>query len=135
MEKNIISLVPQSLKCTCRFLQSLDNGKMWLYNILGDDKGIISHLLRFDPVTAGYDLLASNLVFMKRKNPEHIITVKRIEWRKCIDYFSLSIEANSSKLVKKNVYLLPYCVYTNLLVWKSPHSKAKDGQRVEYETT
>ena len=40
----------------------------------------------------------------KRENTEPILTVKRTEWRKFIDYFCLSIEANPSKVSKKKMY-------------------------------
>ena len=36
-----------------------------------------------------------------------ILTVEIIEWRKFIDYFGLSIEANPFKVGKKDVYLSP----------------------------
>ena len=65
---------------------------MWWYNILGDNEGHISHLLQLDPITAGCDLLTSNLVSLNRVNSEPILTVKIIEWRKFIDYFGLSID-------------------------------------------
>ena len=41
---------------------------------------------------------------MKREIPETILIVKIIEWRKCIDYFALSIEADPSRVIKKNIY-------------------------------
>ena len=62
------------------------------YNILGDNEGHISHLLRLDTIAAGCDLLTSNLVSLNRGNSEPILTVKIIEWRKFIDYFGLSID-------------------------------------------
>ena len=48
-----------------------------------------------------YSLLT--LFFLKRENPEPNLTVKIIELRKFIDCFGLSIEADSSRVVKKNV--------------------------------
>ena len=84
--------------------QSLDRARMWRYNILGDNKGRIPHILRLDPITAGCVLLTAKLVALKRGNIEPILTVKRTEWRKFIDYFGLSIEAEPSRKVKNNVY-------------------------------
>ena len=77
---------------------------MWCYNILGDNNGSISHLLQLDPITPQSVLLTSNLVAQKRENAEPILTAKRIEWRKFIDYFGPSIEADPSRVGKKNVY-------------------------------
>ena len=47
------------------FFQSLDKGKMWWYNIVGDNKGIISHLLRLGLITAGSVLITADLVTLK----------------------------------------------------------------------
>ena len=66
---------------------------MWWYNIIGDNKVIISHLLRVDPIAEGPVLLNYNHVALKRENYEPILTVKIIEWRKFIGYFGLIIEA------------------------------------------
>ena len=49
---------------------------MWWYNILGDNEGSISHILRLDPITAGSILLTANLVALKRGNSEPILIVK-----------------------------------------------------------
>ena len=76
---------------------------MWCCNIPWDDNGSISHILQPDNITPGYVLLTSNLVALKRENYEPILIVKRTEWRKFIDYFGQSIEADPSKVVKKNV--------------------------------
>ena len=38
-------------------------------------------------ITIVFVLLTANLVDLKRKNPEPILAVKRIEWSKFIDYF------------------------------------------------
>ena len=38
------------------------------------------------------------------ENSEPILIVKRIEWRKFIEYFGLIIEADSSKVCRKNVH-------------------------------
>ena len=86
------------------FFRSLDKGRMWWYNILGDNKGIISHLLCIDPITAGSILLTAKLVSLKKENYEPILIVKRTEWRKFIDCFGLSIEADPSKVGKNNVH-------------------------------
>ena len=74
--------------------------------MLGDNEESISHLLWSDTITAGYFLLTSTIVFLKRENPEPILTVKIIEWRKFIDYFGLSIEADQSRVGKKNIYFV-----------------------------
>ena len=79
---------------------------MWWYNILGDNEGSISHLLRLDPITAGSILLTDNLVALKRETTEPILTVKITEWRKFIDYSGLSIEDDPSKVGKKNVHFV-----------------------------
>ena len=77
---------------------------MWCYNILGDNEVSISDILQLDTITSGSVLLTTNLVALKRGNPEPILTVKIIEWRKFIDYFGLNIEANPSRLGKNNTY-------------------------------
>ena len=79
---------------------------MCWYNIIGYNEGSMSHLLRLDPITAGAILLTVNLVALKRENCEHVLIVKRTEWRKSIDYFVLSIEANPSKVGKNNVHFV-----------------------------
>ena len=61
------------------FFQSLDKGRIWWYNILGGNKGSVSYLLWFDTITEGLFLLNSKIFFLKRKNPEPILTVKIIE--------------------------------------------------------
>ena len=80
--------------------------RMWWYNILGDNEGSISNLLRLDPITAGYILFTADLVAPKRKKSEPILTLKRTEWNKFIDYFSLSIEDNPYKVGKLNVHFV-----------------------------
>ena len=62
------------------FLQSIDKGMMWWYNILGDNEGSISHLLRIYPITEGSISLSAALVALKRGNPEPILIVKITEW-------------------------------------------------------
>ena len=54
---------------------------MWWYNILGDNEGSISHILRLDTITSGYILITSNLVALKRGNSDPILIVKRTEWQ------------------------------------------------------
>ena len=76
---------------------------MWWYNILGDNKGSISYILRLDPITLGYILLTANLVSPKMENSDPILIVKRTEWSKFTDYFGLSIVADPSKVDKKKM--------------------------------
>ena len=102
---------------------------MWWYNILGYNEGSISHILRLDPITIGSILLTANLVALKRGNYDPILIVKRTEWRKFIDYFGQSIEADPSKVGKKRTFC-PYWIYTKHLIWKSPYIKATAGQTV-----
>ena len=78
---------------------------MCWYNILGDNKVSISHILWIDPITAGSVLLTTNLVELKRIVFEPILTVKRTERRKLVDHFGLYIEANPSRLDKNNIYI------------------------------
>ena len=52
-------------------------GQDAVVNILGDNEGIISHLLWIDPIAAGSILLTDNLVALKRENYDIILTVKR----------------------------------------------------------
>ena len=51
---------------------------LW-YNILGDNEGSISHILRLDPITTGSILLTVKLVAPKRENYEPILTVSKME--------------------------------------------------------
>ena len=101
---------------------------MWWYNTLGDKEVSISYLLWFATITEGSFLLTSNIVFMKRENPEPILTIKIIEWRKFIDYFGLSIEADPFRVVKENLFF-PYQVYTKPFIYKAPYIKAQSGHR------
>ena len=79
---------------------------MWWYNnILGYNKGSISDILRPDTITQGYVLITINPVALTKENHEPILTVKITAWRKFVDYFGLSIEADPSKVVRKNVYI------------------------------
>ena len=86
MKKIIISWVPQIPKCTFRIFRSLDKGRISWYNILGDNKGRISHIKRLDTIPEGSILLTIFKIAMKRENSESIITVKRTEWMKFVDY-------------------------------------------------
>ena len=87
---------------------------MWCYNILRDNNGSISHILQLDTFTPGSVLIKSNLVALKRENPEPISTVKRIEWSKCIDYLGLSIEAHPSSVGEKEVFFSISGIYQAL---------------------
>ena len=87
---------------------------MWCYNILGDNEGIISHIFWLATINLGSILLADNLVALKRTNLDPVLTVKRIEWRKLIDYFVISIEANPSRVGKKNVHFSVLVIYQAL---------------------
>ena len=77
---------------------------MWWYNIIGDNEGSISYLLRLYPINAGSILITANLVATKRENYEPILIVKRTEWRKFIDCFGLSIDSDPSKVNRKKVH-------------------------------
>ena len=59
---------------------------MWWYNILGDNEGSTSHILRLDPINSGFVLLTVT------------------EWMKFIYYFGQSIEADPSRVVKDKRY-------------------------------
>ena len=59
------------------FSRRFNKGSMWWYNILGYNKGSISHILRLDTITAGSILLTVKLVSLKRGNCEPILTVKK----------------------------------------------------------
>ena len=84
------------------FSKSINKGRIWWYNILRDKEVSISYILRIYNITEGYVLLNYNLILMKRENTEPILGVKIIEWKKFIDDFGLSIEANPSRVVKNN---------------------------------
>ena len=78
---------------------------MWWYNILADNKVSISHLLQLDSIIVGSILLTVKLVALKRENSEPILTVKITEQSKFIGYFGRSIEADPSRVGKKNIYI------------------------------
>ena len=79
---------------------------MWWYNILGDKKGIISHLLQLGTITAGYILLTIKIFAPKKENSDPILTSKITEWRRFIDYFGQSIEADQSRVGQKKIYFI-----------------------------
>ena len=56
--------------------------QLW-YNIIEDSKGIISDILRIDPITAGSILFNITLVALKRENPEHIVNIWSSYWIIC----------------------------------------------------
>ena len=64
---------------------------MWWYNILGNNKVRISDILRIDLITAAHVLVTANLLAPKRQSPDPILTAKRTEWGKSIDYFCLIV--------------------------------------------
>ena len=92
--------------------------------------GSISHVLQLDTITPGSFLLTYNLVGLKEGNPEPILTVKIIQWRKFVDYFGLSVEAKPSRVVKKKRKFCPYWVYTNTSICNAPYNKEPYQQRV-----
>ena len=107
---------------------------MWWYNILGDNEGIILHILQIYHDTPGSVLLTDKLISMKRENTDPILTVKIIEWRKFIDSFVLSIEADPSRVVKNNVIFL-YWIYTNPFICKTSYIKAPAVKIVKFRAT
>ena len=64
------------LSAHSEFFQSLNKGRMWLYNITEDTKGRISHLLWIDLTTSWHVKLAADLFALKRETFETIIEVK-----------------------------------------------------------
>ena len=92
---------------------------MWCYNILGENKEIISHILRLDTITLGSSLLTDNLVALKRVNYDTILILKRTEWSKFIDYFGLIIEADPSNMGRKNIYFSVLGIYQSLCLDRS----------------
>ena len=116
------------------FFQDLDKGRLWWYNILRDNNGIISYLIPLDPITSGSVSITAGLVFLKRENPEPILTVKLFEWRKFIDYFGLNIEAVTSKVDKKEVWF----VRTGYIPSPSsgqPHIESHQPEKVKFGYT
>ena len=73
---------------------------MGWYNILGNNKGSISHILWIDPISEGYILLTNKIVALKRVHYEPILILKITEWMKFVDFFGLSIETDLSKVGK-----------------------------------
>ena len=80
---------------------------LW-YNILRDNKGKISNILQLDPMNSGLFLLDVNVVFLERDNHELILMVKIMERKKSLNLFDLNIKADTSRVVKKNVYFFSY---------------------------
>ena len=70
------------------------------YNILRDNEGSISNILRLDSITVGYILIAVKLVTRKRVNYEPILAVIRTERRQLVYYFGQIIKANLSRVEK-----------------------------------
>ena len=108
---------------------------MWWYNILGDNEGIISHILLIDTIYVGSVLITTNLVALKRENNDPILIVKRTEWVKFIDYFGLSIEADPSRVGKNNVYIFPCWLYNKPVIYKAPYIKLPNGKILYFVTT
>ena len=59
--------MPQSFKCTFRIFTKSRQGQDVVCNIVGDNKGRISHLLLIDIITSGHVILADNLFELKRE--------------------------------------------------------------------
>ena len=79
---------------------------MWCYNILGDNKGSISHISQLVSINTGSILLTDYLDALRRGNSDPTLAFKRIEWRKFIDYFGIGIEADPPRVGKKNVHFV-----------------------------
>ena len=73
-----------------------------------DNEGRISDILRLYPINAGYILFTADLVTLKRGNSEPILMVRINEWRKLIDYFSISIVADPSRMSKNNMHFVHF---------------------------
>ena len=57
----IVSWVKQGSNIAfAEFFWSLNKGRVWCYNILGDNNEIISHILQLDPINSGSVLLNYN---------------------------------------------------------------------------
>ena len=89
---------------------------MWWYNIHGDNEGSNSHILRIYSIAVGSILLTANLVALKRENYKPVLIVKKTEWSECSDYFGQIIEADTSRVGKKKIYIFPYWVYTKTFI-------------------
>ena len=79
---------------------------MWWYNILRGDQGSTSHILWLYPITVGSILITVKIVAMKREIFYPILSLKITEWRKFVDCFGQSIEADPSKAGKKRIYFV-----------------------------
>ena len=78
--------MPLSLKGTCKTFLKSRQGQNVLLQYNWYNKASISHILQLDPITSGSVLITAKIVALKRENPEPILTVKIIEWRKFIGY-------------------------------------------------
>ena len=95
---------------------------------LRDNEGSISNILRLDTITPGSFLITTIIVALKEENSDPVLTVKRTEWRKFIDYFCQSIEADPSRVGKRGVYsvYIGYIIsssYVNLHIARHQHGK------------
>ena len=52
-----------------------------------------------------YVLLTVKLVTLKKEKYDPVLALKRTEWSKFMDYFGQSIEADPSRVGKKNIYI------------------------------
>ena len=96
--------MPRILKCNLRNFHGFHKGRIWCFNILGDNERSISHILRIDIITVGYILLTTNLVVIKRENSKPIFIAKKTELRLFIDYSGLCIEVDPSREGKRNIF-------------------------------
>ena len=103
---------------------------MWWYNILGDNKGEISDILRIDTITTGSILLTTNFVELQMENPDPILTMKIIEYRKLIHDFGLHIEADPFRVGKKNLYIFHIGYITTPLIFIATYIKAKSAKTI-----
>ena len=62
------------------YFWSLERGRIWCYNILGNNKGSISCILWIDHISAGSILLTIKLVAPERENTESIVNIKSCYW-------------------------------------------------------
>ena len=69
-------------------------------------------------ITAGYIVLTANLVVPKRENYDPVSILKRTEYWKFIDYFGLCIDADTSKVGKKNVHFVH--------IWSLPNNSSEE---------
>ena len=96
---------------------------MWWYNILGGEKGSISHIVQLDTITSGSILLTANLVALKRENYEPILILKITELRKFIYYFGLSTESDPYRVVKQDIHFV--CIWSITITSYGNHHIAR----------